>query len=74
MKNEEKISELSRKTDAQQKENMLKFMRWLEKRGFIKEDLCYDTEHQVDTFINQILPLFNDTTKNSTCDKFKKLN
>ena len=42
--------------DKQQKKNMLKFMKWIEKRGFIKEDLCYDTEHQVDTFINQILP------------------
>lgn len=42
--------------DGQQKDNMIKFMRWLEKRGFIKEDLCYDTEHQVETFIEQILP------------------
>lgn len=50
------IEEMSEWKDAQNKENMLKFMRWLEKRGFIKEDLCYDTEHQVDTFINQILP------------------
>lgn len=61
MTNEKKTIELSRNhqgtmIDAQQKENMLRFMRWLEKRGFIKEDLCYDTEHQVDNFINQILP------------------
>ena len=40
------------------KEILLKFMRWLEKRGFIKEDLCYDTEHQVETFITQILPQY----------------
>ena len=40
------------------KEILLKFMRWIEKRGFIKDDLCYDTEHQVETFIDQILPQY----------------
>jgi len=53
---EDAAMEMAEWKDVQQKENMLKFMRWLEKRGFIKEDLCYDTEHQVETFVNQILP------------------
>lgn len=42
--------------DEKTKSKLLEFMRWLEKRGFIKDDLCYDTEHQVDTFVTQILP------------------
>jgi hypothetical protein len=38
------------------KEILLKFMKWLESRGFISDDLCYDSEHQVYTFATQILP------------------
>lgn len=30
---------------------LLEFFRYLEKRGFIDESLQYDTEHQVDTFL-----------------------
>ena len=29
-------------------------MKWLEKRGFIAEDLCYDTEHQVWTYVEKV--------------------
>lgn len=50
------INEEPKIIDMETKEILLKFMKWLEKRGFIKEDLCYDTEHQVETFVNQILP------------------
>lgn len=42
--------------DEKTKSKLLKFMKWLEDRGFIKDDICYDTEHQVDTFVTQILP------------------
>lgn len=42
--------------DEKTKLKLLKFMKWLEDRGFIKDDICYDTEHQVDTFVTQILP------------------
>lgn len=52
------VDECDTQDDNTQKETLLKFMRWLEKRGFIKEDLCYDTEHQVETFITQILPQY----------------
>lgn len=45
--------------DEKTKSKLLEFMRWLEKRGFIKDDLCYDTEHQVDTFVTQIMPNIN---------------
>lgn len=36
------------------KRTLVKFMKYLEKRGFIDESLQYDTEHQVDTFLEQI--------------------
>lgn len=46
----------SKNDELAKKENdLLKFMQWLEKRGFIKEDLSYDTEHQVHTFATQFL-------------------
>lgn len=45
-------------TVTEQEKDMVKFMRWLEKRGFIDPNLSYDTEHQVHTFMTQILPQF----------------
>ena len=37
--------------DSADKCLLLEFFRYLEKRGFIDESLQYDTEHQVDTFL-----------------------
>lgn len=33
------------------RETLVDFMQYLNKRGFFRDDLCFDTEHQVDTFI-----------------------
>lgn len=53
---EECLLEMAEWKDSKLKDNFIKFMQWLNKRGFIKEDLCFDIEHQVETFVNQILP------------------
>ncbi len=39
--------------DEQVKEPLIRFMHYLERRGFIADDIVYDTEHQVDTFLTQ---------------------
>lgn len=39
---------------ADVRRTLLKFMRHLERRGFIDGELQYDTEHQVDTFLEQM--------------------
>lgn len=39
---------------AEIRRTLLKFMMYLERRGFIDESLQYDTEHQVDTFLEQM--------------------
>ena len=34
------------------KDLLMRFMWWLDKRGFIKDDLQFDTMHQVETFLS----------------------
>ena len=41
------------------KSTLTKFFNYLEKHGFIKDDLVFDTEHQIDTYIEQ----FNNQNK-----------
>ena len=35
-----------------EKDLLMRFMYWLNKRGFINEDLQFDTMHQVETFLS----------------------
>jgi len=35
------------------KQTLMRFMHYLNRRGFIAEDAQFDTEHQVDTFLDQ---------------------
>ena len=39
-----------------EKELLIHFMQYLERRGFIDETLQYDTDHQVDTYLEQFKP------------------
>lgn len=43
--------EMAEWKDEQMKKMLVEFMQYLDKRGFIQDDLCYYTEHQVETFI-----------------------
>lgn len=37
--------------DKQMRDKMLRFFKWLDERGFIREDLQFDYEHQLETFL-----------------------
>lgn len=39
-----------------EKELLIHFMQYLERRGFIDQSLQYDTEHQADTYLGQFKP------------------
>lgn len=43
--------EMAEWKDEQMKQTLIDFMHYLDKRGFFRDDLCCDIEHQVDTFI-----------------------
>ena len=48
------------KQNKRLKSTLTQFFNYLEKRGFIKDDLVFDTEHQIDTYIEQ----FNNQNNN----------
>lgn len=37
--------------DGQMKKTLIDFMHYLDRRDFFHDDLCFDIEHQVETFI-----------------------
>lgn len=37
--------------DEQMKKTLVDFMHYLDRRDFFHDDLCFDIEHQVETFI-----------------------
>ena len=37
--------------DSNMREKMLRFFKWLDRRGFLAEDSEVDFEHQLDTFL-----------------------
>ena len=45
------LREMAEWKDKQMKSTLVEFMGYLNKREFFCDDLCFDTEHQVDTFI-----------------------
>lgn len=44
-------NEMAEWKDEQMKRTLVEFTGYLNKRGFFCDSLCFDTEHQVDTFI-----------------------
>lgn len=38
-------------TSADVKATLMRYTRWLDRRGFFREDLQCDFEHQIDTFL-----------------------
>lgn len=43
--------EMAKWKDKQIKKKLVDFMQYLNKRDFFHDDLCFDIEHQVETFI-----------------------
>ena len=45
--------EMAEWKDEQLKQTLMRFFKYLDKRGFLDKDLQCDTEHQVETFLSQ---------------------
>ncbi len=47
----EKRKEIAQKYDEHDRQLVVNFMDYLNKRGFFRDDLCFDCEHQALTYI-----------------------
>ena len=47
----EKTLQMTEWKDEQMKKTLIDFMHYLDRRDFFHDDLCFDIEHQVETFI-----------------------
>lgn len=54
--NDEVLSVIDRKVDwsvrTPERELLKRYTKWLDRRGFFREDLQVDYDHQIDTFLN----------------------